>query len=66
MTLRELWEGQKLSPTQLAAMAGISVTTLYAMNRKERVARRTIVAVCSELGITPQEYQKLEADKREK
>jgi len=63
MTLKELWEQQGYTPTQLAGQSGISVPTLYKMNRKDRVAPRTIDDVCRVLDITRQDYQNLEADK---
>jgi len=63
MTLRELWESRGLSPTRVAAQAGISTPTLYKMNRKEHVAARTIVSVCKALGITRQDYEALDAEK---
>ena len=63
MTLIELWERKGLSPTAVAAQAGISPTTLYKMARKEHVARRTIVRVCEVLGISRQDYEALDAEK---
>lgn len=60
MTLRELWEQRGLSPTQVAGQANISTTTLYKMNRKEPVARRTVASVCNVLNISREEYQTLE------
>jgi DNA-binding Xre family transcriptional regulator len=63
MTLRELWESKGLSPTQVAAQAGISTPTLYRMNQKEHVTAKTIVGVCKALGISRQDYEALDADK---
>lgn len=60
MTLQDLWEQKGFSPTQLAAQAGITVNTLYRMNRKESVRGTTIASVCRVLEITRKEYDKLE------
>jgi DNA-binding Xre family transcriptional regulator len=60
MTLKDVWEQKGLSPTQVAAQAGISTPTLYKMLHKEKVASRTIADVCRVLGITRKEYDKLE------
>jgi DNA-binding Xre family transcriptional regulator len=63
MTLKQVWEEKGLSPTEVAGRAGISTTTLYKMNRKERVNSRNIANVCNVLSITRQQYDELEADK---
>lgn len=63
MTLRELWESKNMSPTRVAGLAGITTTTLYKMNRKQRVAPRTIEDVCRVLGISLQQYEQLDASK---
>ncbi len=63
MTLREIWENKGYSPTQVAAAANISVTTLYKVNRKEQVSNRTLIDVCKALGVSRQQYDQLEADK---
>lgn len=60
-TLRDLWIAQGMTSTRLAGLAGISVPTLYKLNRKERVSMRTIDDVCRVLGITRAEYDSLEA-----
>lgn len=62
MTLKDVWESKGLSPTQVAAQANISITTLYKMNRKEHVASRTIAAVCKALSITRDEYERLQTN----
>jgi len=61
MTLKALWESKGLSPTQVAGITNISITTLYKMNRKEKVSSRTIADTCRVLDITRQEYDALEA-----
>lgn len=61
MTLKELWERRDMTPTEVAGQAGISLPTLYKMNRKENVHRNNIDAVCRVLGITRQQYNQLEA-----
>lgn len=63
MTLREVWELRGLSPTQLAAQANISTTTLYKMNKGEKVSNRSIIAVCQALGITRDQYDILDPEK---
>lgn len=63
MTLRELWEDRGFSPTQVAAQAGITTTTLYKMNRKESVSSRTIASVCHVLNITRDQYRELTEEK---
>lgn len=50
-----------MTPTEVAGQAGISLPTLYKMNRKENVHRNNIDAVCRVLGITRQQYNQLEA-----
>jgi len=60
-TLRDLWKARGMTSTRLAGQAGISVPTLYKMNRKEQVAMRTIDDVCRVLGITRADYDALEA-----
>lgn len=63
-TLRDLWESKGLSPTELAARAGISQMTLYRMNRRDsNILARNIAKVCQQLGITREEYDRLEPDK---
>jgi DNA-binding Xre family transcriptional regulator len=59
-TLRDLWKQQRLTSTEVAASAGISVPTLYKMNRKEQVTERNILAVCQVLGISRDEYEALD------
>ncbi len=59
-TLKDLWENRGISPTQLAAQAGITTPTLYKMNKKERVAAASIVSVCKALGITRKQYDELD------
>ena len=59
-TLRDLWQRKGMTSTRLAGQAGISVPTLYKMNRKEQVSMRTIDDVCRVLGITRAEYDALE------
>lgn len=60
-TLRDLWQQRGMTSTRVAGQAGISVPTLYKMNRKEQVSMRTIDDVCRVLGITRAEYDSLEA-----
>ncbi len=60
-TLRDLWQQRGMTSTRVAGLAGISVPTLYKMNRKEAVSMRTIEDVCRVLGITRAEYDALEA-----
>ena len=62
MTLRELWEQKRLSPTELAGQARISVPTLYKINRKEPVREGNIKAVCRVLDITRDQFNELEKD----
>lgn len=63
-TLRDIWERKRLSPTEVAGLARISLPTLYKMNKKEGgVRKRTIRDVCEVLGITQEEYEDLEAEK---
>jgi len=59
-TLRDLWIEQDLSSQEMADRARISRVTLYKMNRKEKVAGRSIVRVCRALGITRAQYDALE------
>lgn len=59
-TLRDLWIGKNMTSAQVAGQAGISVPTLYRMNRKEGVNPRHLNAVCRVLGITRAEYDALE------
>lgn len=59
-TLRDLWMSKRLTSTEAAARAGISVPTLYKANRKEVIAERNIIAICQTLGITRAEYDALE------
>ena len=59
-TLRDIWIDLGYSSTEVAALAKISPPTLYKMNRKEKVADATIVAVCRVLSITRAEYDALE------
>ena len=63
MTLKDVWEVRQLSPTEVAGQAGISLPTLYKMNRKERVHKNNIRAVCQVLGISEGEYKELEAER---
>jgi DNA-binding Xre family transcriptional regulator len=63
MTLRELWDSKGMSPTEVAGAAGISTPTLYKMNRKERVHKNNVRAVCQVLGISEKEYNQLEPEK---
>lgn len=60
-TLRDIWLARGMTSTRTAGLAGISVPTLYKMNRKEAVSMRTIDDVCRVLGITRAEYDTLEA-----
>ena len=60
-TLRDLWQARGMTSTRVAGQAGISVPTLYKMNRKEPVSMRTIDDVCRVLGITRRDYDALEA-----
>jgi DNA-binding Xre family transcriptional regulator len=55
-TLKDLWEIDELTPTECAAKAGISVATLYKMNRKEHVSSSTVGSVCRVLGISRDVY----------
>lgn len=61
-TLKEIWESQGLTPTQVAAQAGISPSTLYKIARKEKVASRNLVRVLQVLGISRQQYENLRAE----
>ena len=63
MTLKETWELLQLTPTQVAAQAGISVPTLYKMNRKERVSSRIVARVCEVLCISVEEYKNMQEDR---
>jgi DNA-binding Xre family transcriptional regulator len=64
MTLRGLWESKGLSPTEVAARAGISVNTLYRMNRRDpTVSGKNVAKVCSALDIDRSTYDKLEPDR---
>lgn len=60
-TLKDIWESKKLSHTQAAGLADISVGTLYKINRKESVKKRTLLKVLDALKISEQEYEQLEA-----
>lgn len=64
-TLKELWESKRLSPTQVAAAAGISIATLYKLNHKQRVSNRVTVSICEALGITKEQLEGLQADERQ-
>lgn len=59
-TLKDIWKERNMSPELVAGLAHISLPTLYSMNKKERRANRNnIIAVCSVLDITEEEYQEL-------
>ncbi len=60
-TLRDIWLQRGMTSTRVAGLAGISVPTLYKMNRKEQVSMRTIDDVCRVLKISRAEYDRLEA-----
>jgi DNA-binding Xre family transcriptional regulator len=63
LTLKELWQSKRLTPTQVAAQAGITTVTLYRMNRRKRVSLKSKVDVCKVLDITMDVYENLEAEK---
>lgn len=58
-TLRDLWIERGWTSTRLAGLAGVSIATLYKMNRREKVSMRTIDDVCRVLKISRQEYDSL-------
>lgn len=65
-TLKDLWENRGLSSTQVAGMARISVPTLYKANRKENLNPQILFRICSVLGISKADYDKLEPCPRRK
>lgn len=63
-TLRDVWISKGMTSTQVAGLAGISVPTLYRMNRKEHgkgVNPRNIHKVCEILAISQEVFETLEA-----
>lgn len=56
MTLKEKWESMSLSAMDVAAMARLSLPTVYKMNKKETVSNRSINDLCKALNITRSEY----------
>lgn len=62
-TLKDIWEGKGLSPTQMAGLADVSLGTLYKVHRKEQVNRKNLVKVLKALELSQQEYDQLEAGK---
>jgi DNA-binding Xre family transcriptional regulator len=63
MTLRDIWISKGMTSTQVAAAARCSIPTLYKMNRREEqgVAFGIIKRVCAVLGLTLDEFDRLEA-----
>ena len=62
-TLRDLWEDKRMTPTEVAGLSRISVTTLYKMNKKnpkDPVSDKTIRNVCKALNISVEDYEKLD------
>jgi transcriptional regulator with XRE-family HTH domain len=60
-TLRDLYHSKGLTTIQVAALAGVSDTTIDAMNRKESYVKDvTIAKVCQALGISRDEYEALD------
>lgn len=61
-TLRDIWVAKGMRSMEVAAAAGVTVSTLYRCNRKEdNVQFSTVVAVCKVLGLSLDEYASLDA-----
>jgi DNA-binding Xre family transcriptional regulator len=63
MTLRDVWMSKGMTSVQVAAAAKCSTATLYKLNRREDsgVAFAIVQRVCSVLGLSLDEYSKLDA-----
>lgn len=60
-TLRDIWKQKGMTSTQVAGLAGISVPSLYKLNRKEEdVNFSTVRAVCKVLGLSLDEFANLD------
>ncbi len=64
-TLRDTWISRGMNSTQVAAAAGCSIPTLYKLNRKggeeDGVAIGIVRRVCSVLGLSLDQYERLDA-----
>lgn len=62
-TLRDVWIGKDMNSTEVAYKAKCSVATLYKLNRREDkgIAFGIIKRVCAVLGLTLDEYERLDA-----
>jgi transcriptional regulator with XRE-family HTH domain len=58
-TIRQLREDAGLTTTELAAKAGVSVQTLYRIERGEPVSRMYVARVCKALNVAPDMVQGL-------
>ncbi len=59
-TLKSLWVSKGLTITLLAVHSGVSVPTIYRMNKKLPVRRHLVERVIPLLGITYEEYLQLQ------
>lgn len=61
MTLKDVWESKGLSSTQVAGQAGITVSTLLKLHRKDKSVRaNNLHSVLRVLELSLDEYNRLD------
>lgn len=61
-TLKDIWQRQELKPEEVAARAGVSIGTVYKVNRKDpKVRGDNLAKVLRALSISHEEFEQLEA-----
>jgi hypothetical protein len=59
-TLKDIWESKGYNSTQVAGLARCSTPTLYKANRRGSINPQILFRICSVLGISKAEYDRLE------